>query len=59
MQSTNMKEALTYQQNILDSTKGSCMRALFSDVGDMSKTSDKLMFALLSVKFPGQYDEAS
>jgi hypothetical protein len=33
------------------------MKPLFSDVGDLQKSSDKLMFALISAKFPGQYDE--
>lgn len=33
------------------------MKPLFSDVGDLQKSSDKLMFALISCKFPGQYDE--
>ena len=33
------------------------MKPLFSDVGDIQKTSDKLMFALLSIKFPACYDE--
>jgi hypothetical protein len=33
------------------------MKAIFSDVGDLQKTSDKLMFALIKSKFPGQYDE--
>ena len=33
------------------------MKALVSDVGDVQKTSDKLMFALISIKFPAQYDE--
>lgn len=33
------------------------MKPLFSDVGDLQKSSDKLMFALISQKFPGQYDE--
>ena len=34
------------------------MKPLFSDVGDIQKTSDKLMFALIRCKFPGSYDEA-
>ena len=33
------------------------MKAIFSDVGDLQKTSDKLMFCLINSKFPGQYDE--
>ena len=33
------------------------MKPLFSEVGDLQKTSDKLMFALISVKFPSQYEE--
>jgi hypothetical protein len=34
------------------------MKPLFSDVGNINKTSDKLMFSLIRYKFPGCYDEA-
>lgn len=33
------------------------MKALISEVGDLQKTSDKLMFALVAIRFPSQYDE--
>ena len=57
-----MKAALTYPQEAnhnLSTSKsyGDGMKAIFSDVGDVQKTSDKLMFALISIKFPTQYDE--
>ena len=29
------------------------MKAIISDVGDLQKTSDKLMFCLINAKFPG------
>ena len=59
-----MKAALTnpYLSNTelnLTGAKGGYdrMRAIFSEIGDPQKTSDKLMFALISIKFPSQYDE--
>ena len=33
------------------------MKSLLSEVGDLQKTSDKLMFALMSLKFPSEYAE--
>ena len=33
------------------------MNALVSEVGNPQKTSDKLMFALISIKYPQCYDE--
>ena len=64
MHSGAMKAALTYPANMTDdsmntsSCKGfNVMKAIISDVGDMQKTSDKLMFALISIKFPQGYDE--
>ena len=49
-----MKAALTHE------LAGNCQmgrqynphKSLISDVGDLQKTSDKLMFALISIKFP-------
>ena len=32
-------------------------KSIISEVGDVQKTSDKLMFALISIKFPQQYLE--
>lgn len=56
-----MKAALSYPMEAATNTsacKGyNGMKAIFSDVGDIQKTSDKLMFALISIKFPTQYDE--
>ena len=65
MHSGAMKAALTYPPNMTDDSiantsqcKGyNGMKAIISDVGDMQKTSDKLMFALISIKFPSNYDE--
>ena len=64
MQSTAMKEALTMpyksgeELGLSGKTKGlNPMKPLFSEIGDVQKTSDKLMFALISIKFPTQYDE--
>ena len=54
MDSTGMKQSLTYIGSNVDPRKGpNVMKAIFSDVGNIQKTSDKLMFALLSIKFPG------
>ena len=66
MHSGAMKAALTYPPDVeltglgAGSSKGFAgtkNKAIISEVGDMQKTSDKLMFALISIKFPGQYDE--
>ena len=59
MDSSGMKQSLHHQaQAGIERGKGpNVLKALFSDVGDIQKTSDKLMFALLSIKFPGCYDE--
>lgn len=54
MQSWNMKACLVHPQI---SDRPSNQRPLFSEVGDIQKTSDKLMFALISLKFPACYDE--
>lgn len=65
MQSDNMKAALTHPVEVSEKksvSSSACkgynsMKALVSDVGDVQKTSDKLMFALISIKFPTKYDE--
>jgi len=53
MDSTGMKLSLNHLGSHIEPRKGPNMKAIFSDVGNMQKTSDKLMFALLSIKFPG------
>ena len=65
MHSWAMKAALTYPEmdgsNTVNTSSckgfGDGMKAIFSDVGDLQKTSDKLMFELISIKFPQNYDE--
>ena len=62
MNSEQMGQLLLHQnfKNIPEN-KGrgpNTMKAIFSDVGDLQKTSDKLMFSLIKAKFPGQYDES-
>ena len=59
-----MKAALSHpapdynQAMNTSSCKGfNAMKPLVSDVGDIQKTSDKLMFALISIRFPSNYDE--
>ena len=60
MDSTGVKLSLNHIGSNIDLRKGpNVMKAIFSDVGNIQKTSDKLMFALLSIKFPGLYDENS
>ena len=60
--SAQMKGCLTYSgvtpEIQSNRSGGNPMKPLFSDVGDVRKTSDKLMFALIRCKFPGNYDEA-
>ena len=58
MDSTGMKQSLNHLGSSVELRKGpNVMKAIFSDVGNIQKTSDKLMFALLSIKFPGMFDE--
>jgi len=59
MHSTAMKEALTMpyksgeELGLSGKSRGlNPMKPLFSEIGDVQKTSDKLMFALISIKFP-------
>ena len=59
--SAQMKGCLSYpdiQFSSKGGNPGNPMKPLFGDVGDIQKTSDKLMFALIRCKFPGNYDEA-
>lgn len=61
MNSENMKATLQYPVGQLLGTESKTgpnpMKALFSDVGNIQKSSDKLMFALIKCRFPGQFDE--
>ena len=53
MQSIRMKELLSHS-NTIDNFRqgGNALKPLFSDVGDSQKSCDKLMFALIGIKFP-------
>ena len=57
MNSESMKASLSYPLGQLitpqSKTGPNPMKALFSDVGDVQKSSDKLMFALIRCRFPG------
>jgi hypothetical protein len=53
-----LSNPLTTSEIYSSKAGGNPMKPLFSDVGDIKKTSDKLMFALIRCKFPGCYDEA-
>ncbi len=61
MQSERMRELLlhtNYKVITQNKSRGpNTMKPIISDVGDLQKTSDKLMFCLINDKFPGQYDE--
>lgn len=54
-----MKAALTYELagNHQIGPQYNPHKSLISDVGDLQKTSDKLMFALISIKYPQAYQE--
>ena len=52
-----MSECLKHPDVTPFTPEGKARKAIFSDVGDLQKTNDKLMFALISIKFPTQYDE--
>lgn len=55
MDSKLMKSCLTHPGGRPSSSN---QRSLVSEIGDAQKTSEKLMFALVSIKFPHHYDEA-
>lgn len=61
MNSESMKASLQYPLGQLVGTQSKTgpnpMKPLFSDVGNIQKSSDKLMFALIRCRFPGQYDQ--
>lgn len=54
-----MKSALTHEVPGNDQygsvSSYNPQKSLISDIGNMQKTSDKLMFALISIKFPAAY----
>ena len=63
MDSSNMREILTSPYpnkaglKIQSKTGPNHMKSIISEVGNPQKTSDRLMFALISIKFPSMYDE--
>lgn len=55
MDSKNMKQCLT---NPFEQSRHTNQKSLIGECGDLQKSSDKLMFQLVSIKFPYAYDEA-
>ena len=54
MHSGLMKACLSHPGGLQEHSN---QKALISEIGDIQKTSDKLAFLLVGIKFPHAYDE--